>query len=259
MDLPLSPPSPPFQLAAAEADGELSPNRRRLLALLAAQHEQERVERRIRQAADPFNLAADERGLLLLAAVGLLLFLCLLALHSPPTARSTVSERPPMDEAWLSQWTVRRAELPWSEKEMAALHKQLKVAMSDSWPVEESHYPLTDSIVPTAAALPSFTSTVTAAAEDDSSPLPVSLLPSSSAISESGFRGMRGVVGTACSRQAERAECGERRQCGGHGQCVVRDEYCRGFYRYREWKCDCNCGWGGVWCQRASSECSTSE
>ena len=286
MDFTTPPPSPRFQPIAA-ADGELSPNRRRLLALLQSQHDEERRERRSRQAAlDPFTLAADERSLLLLAAAGLLVFLCLLTYHSPPSsspraAAAAGSERgPAMEDAWLSQWIVRGAEQPWTEQQRAALQKQLATAMLDSRQTDDSseegptaqppHSALAVSTAATTTASATTTATPTGPsipavprallpADDDSSPLPVSLLASSSAITEAGFRGLVGVVGTACSRSTDRAECGERRQCSGHGECVIRDEFCQGFYRYIEWGCDCGCGWEGVWCQHASGCMSASD
>ena len=206
------------------------------------------MERRLTRAADPLNVAPDERGLLLLATAGLVLFLCLLALHSP-AAVHTASQRPSMEDAWLSQWMVRGAEQPWSDQERAALHTKLNAATVDSRPVEDSHVAHTTSFLP-------YSTLAVTVDEDESSPLPVAFLSSSTAITELGFTGVTGVPGTACSRVSDRAKCGERRQCSGRGQCVIRGEHCQGFYHYREWACECQRGWSGVWCQVASSGCN---
>ena len=274
MELPAPPLSPPLQPleaqgpAAGGAYGGLSPNRRRLLASLHAHDAEERMERRLREAADPLSLHADERGLLLLAAAGLLLLLSAWALHSPAAVHQPVGQRLPVEDAWLSQWMVRGAELPWSDKQRAALHNQLQAALSDDWPEDSDgqsdatapdpsqHSPRAVSPVPSVFPIPALALTASVAASHaGSSPVPAALLASSAsvAVGAAGLRVSSGVAGSVCSRVVDRADCGERWRCGGHGECVVRAEHCRGIQRFREWMCECECEWGGVWCQPPTS------
>ena len=213
----------------------------------------------MRLVADPLSLHSDERGLLLLAAVGLLLFLALLALHSPtrsPQSEATRSGRAVLDEAWLSQWLERGAEQAGSEEERAALQQQLTKALANSWPPDRSSQ---TAPVPSLSPLSLPLAASSSLAADSSDPLPAALLSESAAISASGFRGAVGVLGTACSRVTDRAECGERRQCSGHGRCAVQAEYCQGFNRYREWACECECGRAGVWCQQEGGDCDSAQ
>ena len=248
MDVPIPPLSPPQPAVVVGAGDELSPTRHRLLAWLQAQHDEERLERRNRQANGLFSLSADERSLVMIAAAGLLVMLTLLATHSPAATRQTVRDRAAMDDAWLSQWMVRGAEQAWSEHERAALHNKLAAAIHarDSWTDDESKEDDTPTVSstqpppaivpavppnPTTTAIITATPTTTSTATtdsptgltDDSSPLPLAPLSSSAAVTESRFHGIPAAV----LQRTEPNERGQRRRCGEHGQLVIQENSVR--------------------------------